>query len=164
MKVQSNSFKFNQTELDALLADKLGDYDSANYMYNKVRIPLYQLNDYLEAGYIVFESRLSYIGSNVVLMLKPASLQEAEKQKLTSDITAAYTAAVASNWASLEQTVLEGVKDQMLTIKADQLREKHRKELEAYEASLQNNFQATMTYINTNLDSILTQIANGELQ
>jgi|GEM_PF-5559837 len=97
-------------------------------------------------------------------MLKPTQLQETEKQKLTLDITAAYTAAVASNWASLEQTVLEGVKEQMLTIKADQLREKHRKELEAYEASLQNNFQATMTYINTNLDSILAQIHNGEIK
>jgi len=91
-------------------------------------------------------------------------LQEIEKAQLTSDTTAAYTAAVASNWASLEATVLIGVKDKMLTMKADQLREKHRKELEAYEASLQSNFQATMTYINTNLDSILTQITNGEIK
>ncbi|SHI35634.1 hypothetical protein [Pseudomonas luteola] len=164
MNIQTQSFKLNQEELNALIADKLSDYESTSHTYNKVRVPLYQINDYLEQGYTVFESRFSYIGSNAVLMLKPTQLQETEKQKLTLDITAAYTAAVASNWASLEQTVLEGVKEQMLTIKADQLREKHRKELEAYEASLQNNFQATMTYINTNLDSILAQIHNGEIK
>ena len=159
-----NSFKFDQAELDALIADKLSDYDSASHMYNKVRIPLYQLNDYLEAGYTVFESRLSYMNSNLVLMLKPASVQEAEKQKLTSDIAAAYTAAVANNWASLEATVLEGVKDKMLELKGDQLRAKAAAELASYEAQLNKNFQATMTYINTNLDSILAQIANGEIK
>ena len=162
--IQTQSFKFDQTELDALIADKLADYDSPNYMYNKVRIPLYQLNEYLESGYTVFESRFSYMNSNLVLMLKPASVQATEKQKLASDITQAYNSAIASNWVSLEQTVLEGVKDQMLTIKADQLREKHRKELEAYEASLQNNFNATMQYITNNLDSILTDINNGEIK
>lgn len=164
MNVQTQSFKFNQEELNALIADKLSDYDSASHMYNKVRIPLYQLNDYLEQGYTVFESRFSYIGSNLVLMLKPASVQEAEKQKLTSDVTAAYTAAVAKNWSSLEATVLIGVKDKMLELKGDQLRAKAAAELAAYEQQLTNNFNATMQYITDNLDTILTQIANGEIK
>nr|WP_019366285.1 hypothetical protein [Pseudomonas luteola] len=163
MIVQTQSFKFSQSELDALIADKLSDYESTSHMHNKVRIPLYQLNEYLEQGYTVFESRLSYMNSNLVLMLKPASVQEAEKQKLTSDVTAAYTAAVAKNWSSLEATVLIGVKDKMLELKGDQLRAKAAAELAAYEEQLNKNFQATMTYINDNLDSILKDIENGAI-
>ncbi|MFV1943668.1 hypothetical protein VPH49_22945 [Pseudomonas luteola] len=163
MKVQTQSFKVNEEELNALIADKLSDYDSPSHMYNKVRVPLYQLNDYLEAGYTVFESRLSFIGSNAVLMLKPAELQEIEKAKLTSDVTQAYNSAIASNYASLEATVLEGVKDKMLELKGDQLRAKAAAELAAYEEQLNKNFQATMTYINDNLDSILKDIENGAI-
>jgi len=163
MKIQTQSFKVNEEELNSLIADKLSDYDSDDYNHNKVVIPLYKLNEYLEAGYTLIETRPSYLNRGSVLMLKPASVQEAEKQKLTLDITQAYNEAVAKNWASLEQTVLQGVKEQMLTMKADQLREKHRKELEAYEASLQSNFTATMQYINDNLDSILNDIKNGAI-
>lgn len=70
MIVQTESFKFSQSELDALIADKLADYDSANYMYNKVQVPLYKLNEYLGLGYSVIDSKPSYLNRGSVLMLK----------------------------------------------------------------------------------------------
>ena len=162
--IQTQSFKLNEEELNSLIADKLADYDSPNYMYNKVQVPLYKLNEYLGLGYSVIDSKPSYLNRGSVLMLKPAELQEVEKLKLASDVTAAYNTAIATNYASLEATVLEGVKDKMLELKGDQLRAKAAAELASYEEQLNKNFQATMQYINDNLDSILTDINNGAIQ
>ncbi|RRW45082.1 hypothetical protein EGJ52_08665 [Pseudomonas luteola] len=164
MKIQTNTFKVDEEELNALIADKLSDYESNDYNHNKVVIPLYKLSEYLESGYTLIKARPSYLNRGSVLMLKPTELQEVEKVQLISDTTAAYNSAIASNWASLEQTVLEGVKDKMLELKGDQLRAKAAAELASYEEQLNKNFTATMTYINNNLNTILTQIQKGAIK